>query len=175
LTAEQRRLFEILQQQDPNHRPLSARMCASAVRIRGPLDAGLLQASIGTVVRRHDSLRTRFTTSAGVTTQRVERFDGYDLNVIDLSGMPGAEAEREAKRLAQEFQDQKIDLCVGPVFEARLFKLSLHDHVLVLLVDHMVSDGVSNAILGQEIWRSYDAAVCREPPSLPPLPVQFAD
>lgn len=175
LTAEQRRLFGILKSQDPAQRPLSARMCASATRVSGPLDAGLLQASIEAVVRRHESLRTRFATADGVTTQHIDAPDGYELNTVDLSTVPQIEAEREAKRLAQDFQDQKIDLSVGRVFEARLFKLSVHEHVLILLVDHMVSDGISNAILGKEIWRGYDDAVRSEPTCLPPLPVQFAD
>jgi len=69
--------------------------------------------------------------------------------------------------LSAEFQDQKIDLSVGPVFEARLFKLALDEHVLIVLADHMISDGTSNLLLDKEIWQAYDHAIDGEPASLP--------
>lgn len=150
-------------------------MCASAILVSGPLDCGLLQTSIERVVWRHEALRTRFVSADGAIWQHIDAPEKHELKVVDLSDLPQVEARREAKRLAQDFQHEKIDLSIGPVFEARLFKLSTHQHVLVLLVDHMVSDGISNALLSNEVWNGYDAALCGAPYSMPPLPVQFAD
>jgi hypothetical protein len=111
----------------------------------------------------------------GVPRQHIEAATEYRLNTVDLSEQPVSEAELQVNGLVQEFLDQKIDLSTGPLFEARLWKLSDREHVLVLLIDHFVSDGVSNGILAREVWTLYDQAARGQPFSLPPLPVQFAD
>jgi hypothetical protein len=175
LTAEQQRLFNIWKRADPDGRPLSVRMCAGATRIVGPLNVGLLQTSLAMVVRRHESLRTRVVTRDGITTQQIDAPGAYRLEVEDLSGLPPKEAESDAKGRAYAFQNQKIDLSAGPVFEARLFKLSEHEHVLMLAIDHIVSDGVSNSVLTRDIWVAYDDAVSGRQSSLPSIPLQFAD
>jgi Condensation domain len=77
--------------------------------------------------------------------------------------------------LVEEFLAQKVDVRTGPPFEAKLWKLSDREHVLVLTIDHFVSDGVSNGILAREVWTLYGQAARGQPFCLPPLPVQFAD
>ena len=175
LMAEQRRLYILRKHQSPNGLALGSRMCASAARISGPLDVGSLEAGIAQVVQRHESLRTRFVTVGDVTKQLIDAPGVYRLETIDLSHLPSAEADRQARQLAQDFQDEKIDLSRGPLFEARLFRIAANQHVLILLIDHMVSDGLSNALLGKEIWLAYDAITRRQVPAFAPLPVQVAD
>lgn len=175
LTVQQRRILHLLRDKDPDNKARNVRMCASATRIVGPLDVASLRTSIETVVWRHESLRTRFVTVGSVTTQHVDAAGDYELTMDDLSDLPQLEAEQAARRLSQDLQEQKIDLSAGPVFEARLFRLSPEQHVLILLIDHMVSDGISNALLYKEIWLGYDAAVSCHTALLPPLPVQFPD
>lgn len=175
LTADQRYFFKALIRSDPEQRPLSMRMCAIATRITGPLNLTLLERSIAGLVRRHESFRTTFKTSEGVTTQHVDPPDQYRLTCMDLSVLSKGEAESEAKRLTREFRDQKIDLSIGPLFEARLFKLATQEHVLIVLADHMISDGISNSLLDKELWQAYDDALDDEPALLSTPPVQFAD
>jgi len=175
LTSLQWSIFKDSVLADPEKRPLSQRMCASAARITGPLNVGLLERSIAGLVRRHESLRTTFETFEGVTTQRIHPPGESRLTCVDLSTLSKSEAESEAKRLTKQFQDQKIDLSVGRVFEAKLFKLEIQEHVLIVLADHMISDGMSNSILDREIWLAYDNALGDEPALLPTPPVQFAD
>jgi len=151
------------------------RMCASATRIIGPLNLGLLEKSIASLVRRHESLRTTFRAFDGVTTQHINPPDQYRLECVDLSTFSKSGAEREAQRLTRESQDKKIDLSIGPVFEAKLFRLTIQEHVLIVLVDHMISDEMSNALLDKEIWQAYDDALGDEPALLPTPPIQFAD
>lgn len=170
LTAPQRRAWEFLTRRG---KALSLRMCASAVRVLGPLDIGRLQRSIEALIHRHESLRTRFVMVEGTVRQHIEAPAEYRLNLVDLSKQP--ERHAEVKVLVQQFMDQQIDLLTGPLFEASLWKLSDQEHVLVLLVDHLVSDGVSNGILTREMWTLYDQSVRGQSFSLPPLPVQFAD
>lgn len=175
LTADQRYFCKALLRFCPERRLLNVRMCASATRITGPLSLTLLERSIAGLVRRHEPLRTTFKPVKGVTTLHIDPPGEYTLTCVDLSALSKSEAESNARRLTSEFQDQRIDLSTGPVFEARLFKLATQEHVLIVLVDHMISDGMSNVLLDNEIWQAYDDALGDEPASLPTPPVQFAD
>lgn len=176
LTSEQGYYFREFISIDPQRqRPLSTRMCAIATRISGALNVDLLEASIAALVRRHEALRTTFITDEGITTQLIAPPGEYSLACVDLSTLSISEAEVEAKRLIREFQEQKIDVSVGPTFEARLFKLVDIEHVLVVLADHMISDGMSNVIMDREIWQAYDGASDGVPVSLPAPRVQFGD
>jgi hypothetical protein len=150
-------------------------LCASAVRILGPLDPDLLRKGIDATVQRHESLRTRFRSQNGQLCQQVDSSNDPVFTVIDLSELPLSAAERAAQPLVQEFIDAPVDLSAGPLFEARAWKLGTNDYILVLLIDHMISDGLSNGILCREIWSSYQRAARGESPVLPRLAVQFAD
>jgi hypothetical protein len=152
----------------------SLRMCASAVRIEGPLSLGLLEMSIETVIRRHEALHTHIVLKSGTPYQQIEPIPAHVLGTVDLSDQP-PRARREVSRLAQEFIDTPIDLAVGPLFEAKVWKLSDDEHVLILLIDHMVSDGVSNGILTREVWECYRQGMLGHAVSLPEIPVQFPD
>lgn len=169
-TPIQRRMWEFLARKG---RPLSLRMCASAVRVLGPLDIGHLQRSIEALIHRHESLRARLIVLDGTAQQHIDAPAEYRLNLVDLSNH--SEGHTEVKVLVQEFLDQQIDLMTGPLFEAKLWKLSDREHVLVLLIDHFVCDGVSNGILTREMWTLYDQSVRGQSFSLPALAVQFAD
>jgi len=149
-------------------------MCASAVRIVGPLSLELLQRSIEGVIRRHEALRTRIVSISGSLYQQVEPITAYVLITIDLPDPP-ARARSEVSRLAQEFINARIDLAVGPLFEAKVWRLSDDEHVLVLLIDHIVSDGISTGIISREIWECYRQGTLGQPVSLPGIPVQFPD
>lgn len=172
LTENQMISWKGVQRSDP---PLSVRLRAAAVHIFGPLDSGLLQSSIEHVVRRHESLRTRIVAGEGEVWQEVDVAHAYHLKLVDLSYTDPAGRLEEAERLAQKFVEQKIDLTIGPLFDARLLKLSDQDYVFLLVLDHMVGDGVSNAILNSEIWTLYDQAVRGMPASLGELRIQHPD
>jgi hypothetical protein len=174
LTAMQARIWDG-SLKDDFRRP-SFRLCASAVRVVGPLSLTLLQRSIETVIQRHEALRTRIVVISGVPYQQIEPVPVQVLNTIDLSDQP-SHALREVSRLAQEFIDTPIDLAIGPLFEAKVWRLSDDEHVLVLLIDHIVSDGISNGIITREVWECYRQLMATEAEqvSLPQIPVQFPD
>lgn len=150
-------------------------MTAGSVRIIGSLNAQLLKDCIDAVVRRHESLRTRIILTEGVFNQSIDGSSGSHIEITDLSDVAAGNMEREAKNHAVEFLERKIDVSVGPLFEALLIKLSHREHVLILALDHLVSDGVSNLILNREVWALYDHAIQGIPFVLPKLSVQFAD
>lgn len=151
------------------------RMCATSVRISGPLNANFLRESIECVVRRHESLRTRISLTDGAPGQQIDEFRSDYLELQDLSSISAIQVEKEAKRLAQEFVDRKSDLFAGPLFDAKLLKLSESEHALILTIDHFISDAISYAILNRDIWASYNQVSQGLSPALPTLPLQFAD
>jgi len=154
---------------------LSGRMCATAVSISGSLEMELMQQSLDAIRRRHESLRTRITVADGIPHQWVDDVATVPLEVINLEERSRTDASVDAMRLAQEFIDTQIDLSAGPLFDAMLFRIADGEHVLVLALDHMVSDAISCEILTRELWALYAQAVRGVEFSLPELPIQFAD
>jgi hypothetical protein len=124
---------------------------------------------------RHESLRTRIVIDNDIPRQHVNSPQEYRLDVIDLTGRSPIDTEPEVKQLAQEFLDQKIDLSADPLFDSKLWKLSDHEYVFILALDHIVSDGISYEILDREIWELYRQSMKGLPFTLPHLPAQFPD
>lgn len=172
LTTTQRRVWSALQERGGLS---EMRSCGTSVRTCGVLDVGLLRECIEAVVRRHESLRTRITSVGGTPIQQIDRDQNFQLELVDLTEWSRVRAEREVERTAEEFLSEKIDLSVGPLFAAKLLKLSAIEHILMLGSDHIISDAASAGIVRDEIWTLYEQGSQGLPVSLPGLPVQFAD
>ncbi|MEW5927424.1 MAG: non-ribosomal peptide synthase/polyketide synthase, partial [Gemmatimonadota bacterium] len=144
-----------------------------ALRLRGELDVAALRASLGALVRRHETLRTLFGEHGGEPVQVVHPAAPAALPVVDLRG--GGDAGREAERLAEEEALRPFDLARGPLLRGTLLRLDGGDHVLLLTLHHIVSDGWSTDVLVREVCALYAALSRGELPELPELPVQYAD
>ncbi|HST61260.1 MAG TPA: amino acid adenylation domain-containing protein, partial [Longimicrobium sp.] len=147
----------------------------AALRLRGALDAAALERTLAEIVRRHEALRTVFPEVNGAPVQRVLPFAGFVLAADDLSGQEDAAREAEAVRRAREDAGRPFDLARGPLFRASLLRLAADDHVLLLCMHHVVSDGWSMGVLFGELSALYGAFVAGEPSPLPALAVQYAD
>ncbi|PZQ08479.1 MAG: hypothetical protein DI564_18295, partial [Rhodanobacter denitrificans] len=148
---------------------------ATPLRLCGVLDVGSLAASLSELVRRHESLRTRFVTLDGAGVQVIDPACGFDLPVTDLSDLAPEAREAEAARLAQAEAEAPFDLARGPVFRARLLRLGAEEHVLLASMHHIVSDGWSLSVLTREVAALYEAFSRGEASSLPEPRVQYAD
>ncbi|HKP74027.1 MAG TPA: amino acid adenylation domain-containing protein [Longimicrobiaceae bacterium] len=148
---------------------------SSGVRLSGALDAAALERALAEVVRRHDTLRTTFRDADGAPVQVIAPFRGFRLRVDDLSALGDAEREAEARRRAVAEGARPFDLVEGPLFRATLLRLSDLEHVLVLAMHHVVSDGWSVGVLFREMWSLYAAFRDGADSPLPELPVQYAD
>ncbi len=95
--------------------------------------------------------------------------------MTSLAALPSPEREATLQRQAAEEGRGAFDLARGPLLRARLFELGAEDHVLFLVVHHIVSDGWSNGILNRELTALYRAFVAGKPSPLPELPIQYAD
>jgi amino acid adenylation domain-containing protein/non-ribosomal peptide synthase protein (TIGR01720 family) len=147
----------------------------SAIRLTGNLSVRALEGALAEVFRRHEVLRTSFPSRDGKALQRISAGGPLALAVTDLTGLPEAEREPRAKALAGEEAGRPFDLAAGPLARVGLLKLGEEDHVLLVTMHHIVSDGWSMAVFFRELATLYAAAVNGEPSPLPELPVQYAD
>jgi len=156
--------------------PPNRRMCAASLRIVGRLDSCLLANSIEIVVNRHESLRTRFVTDDEVPRQHIDPRRSFELLAVDLATKKfQSDNALNLDSVTREFLDEKVDLSVGPMFAAKLWRLSEQEHVLVLALDHIVGDSISNVILTREILDIYGKGSMGLPLSSPKLALQFPD
>ncbi|HEX9935555.1 MAG TPA: amino acid adenylation domain-containing protein, partial [Longimicrobium sp.] len=146
-----------------------------AWRLGGALDEAALERALGEIVRRHEALRTVFGEVDGSPVQIVAPFGGFALPVEDLSGLSEAERGAAARRRAGEEAVLPFDLAAGPLFRAALLRLGEEDHVLLLSMHHIVSDGWSMGLLYREMSTLYEAFARGEASPLPELAVQYAD
>jgi amino acid adenylation domain-containing protein len=147
----------------------------AALRLSGPLDAAALERSLQEIVRRHEVLRTTFPSAGGQPAQVVAEDLLLRLPVIDLSELPQGERETEARRLAAEEARRPFDLSAGPLLRVCLLRLASDDHLFLIAMHHIVSDGWSVGVLNREVAALYGAYVAGGPSPLPALPVQYAD
>jgi len=146
-----------------------------ALRIKGSLNAEVLERCFNEIVRRHEALRTTFSTVEEDPVQVIAASANVSLPVIDLSRFSETEREDEARRLAREEADKPFDLRQGPLFRTALIGLGKYDHVLLLTLHHIVSDGWSMGVLYRELSALYQAFANEEPSPLADLPIQYAD
>ena len=147
----------------------------SAFHLNGALNVRALEQSLQEIVRRHEVLRTTFSMKAGRPIQLIVPNITLVLPVVDLFQLPEKEREAEARRLAAEEAQRSFDLSKGPLLRASLLKLGEAEHILLLTVHHIASDGWSMAVLFQELSALYKAFSAGQPSPLPELPIQYAD
>jgi amino acid adenylation domain-containing protein len=144
------------------------------LHLRGELHRAALVGALDTIVARHEALRTVFAVVDGVPEQRIAPADtGFRLVEHDLGGR--ADARAELGRVMSDEAHARFDLERGPLIRGRLVRLAADDHVLLLTMHHIVSDGWSMGVLTRELSALYAAFRRGEPDPLPPLPIQYAD
>ncbi len=144
-------------------------------RLQGILRTGELQRALGAVAARHATLRTNFVEVGGIPRQVVSEPREIPLPLVDLTGLPAHEREREAVRLAGQEAQRRFDLSRDPLLRAAVFQLGPEDHLLIANMHHIVSDGWSLGIFFRELGAFYEEYVTGTPAALAPLPIQYAD
>jgi amino acid adenylation domain-containing protein len=148
---------------------------ALAVRLSGPLAPNCLEAALGTIVERHESLRTTFRHGVRSPEQVVTANNSFHLSLVDLSSSPSDGREEEALRLASIEGQRSFDLTNGPLLRAVLYKVESDHHVLMVSMHHIVSDGWSIGIFMRELGAAYDFISAGLEVALPELPIQYPD
>ena len=168
--AQQRLWF--LEQLDPGK---SIYNMLYAVRFETCLNLDALEQSLNEVVRRHESLRTTFSTTDGQPVQVIAKEMSVELPVIDLSKLAPSDREQELRLWSEREAGQPFDLAAGPLFRARLLRLADNENVLLIALHHIVSDGWSMGVLFRELATLYEAFSTHQTLTIPELPVQYAD
>ncbi|MDM9382031.1 amino acid adenylation domain-containing protein [Chlorogloeopsis sp. ULAP01] len=171
LSFAQQRLW-FLQQLQPQS---SAYNIPAAIRLNGQLNVAALEHSIHEIVRRHEVLRTTFMIVDQQPVQVVHSALTLVLPTIDLQDLPESERETKTLQLATEEAQKPFDLTQGPLLRAKLLCVSPQEHILLLTMHHIVSDGWSLGVLLRELAALYDAFSHHKSVPLPPLSIQYAD
>ncbi|UUL82304.1 non-ribosomal peptide synthetase [Sphingomonas qomolangmaensis] len=148
---------------------------ALPMRFAQAVDPVALRGAIDDLVSRHETLRTSFGADGGEPVQVIAPAMPIEMPIHDLRGLPVAERNREANRLARVEAQRPFDLQHGPVIRAGLVQISGSESLLLLTIHHIAADGWSLDVLMRELLQFYDARRGGRVASLPALTIQYAD
>ena len=146
----------------------------TAARLRGQLDVPALQQALQAIVQRHDGLRTIFRIVDGEPKQLVQDLT-LEVPLIDLSATSAAHREAEALNLLKHEARRPFDPAVGPLVRAVIVRMAEDDHILLMTLHHIVTDGWSFGILHRELSSLYEAFAAGRPTPFSALPIQYSD
>jgi len=171
LSFAQQRLW-YLDQLDPRSPLYNIPM---AFQFIGKLDIPALQTSLNTIVQRHENLRSSFPTIDGKPILRIAPELTVPVVMVDLQELLKSERERTALHLANEETRRPFRLSEPPLLRAIVFRLDDTNHIMVLTLHHIISDGWSSGIFMQELSALYQSYLTQQSPALPALPIQYVD
>ncbi|MEP0883299.1 amino acid adenylation domain-containing protein [Trichocoleus sp. ST-U3] len=147
----------------------------AAVRLTGKLNIAALEQSLNEMVQRHEALRTTFAVEDGQPVQVIRASLTLNLPIVDLTALPASEREAEIYARANEEIQQPFDLTKVLLWRVTLLRLDEADHVLLLTMHHIISDGWSLGVFLREMAALYETFSNSNPLPLPELPIQYAD
>ncbi|MHC0062944.1 non-ribosomal peptide synthase/polyketide synthase [Nostoc sp. UIC 10890] len=147
-----------------------------ALRLVGTLNVAALEQSLQGIIQRHEALRTNFITVDGQPSQIVQTIrEQGTISIVDFKDLSTNEQEIASKQLAITQAIQPFDLARQALVRATLVVLSETEHILLVCMHHIVSDGWSMGVFVQEFTALYSAYSQGQPSTLAPLPIQYAD
>ena len=170
VSLNQRQLW-IVDQLYPGNSAYHIPIC---LRLTGPLKLPALNRALQEVVARHGSLRTTFHLQDDGPVQCVTPSLTVQILLEDLTSF-GSDAEAQGYAFACAEVQKPFDLSKGPLIRVALVRMSPQNHVLVVTMHHIVSDGWSAEIFIQELAKCYVASSVDARPTLEPLPMQYTD
>lgn len=148
---------------------------SAAFRLKIPINAEILQQSVNAIVQRHAILRTTFTAVEGRPMQVVTPTATLAMPVVDLRDLPATEREIRLQCVVAEDARNPFDLAHGPLLRVTLLQVKDEEHVLLVTMHHVISDGWSIEVFLREGLFLYEAFRAGQSSPLPPLPLQYAD
>ena len=148
---------------------------SAAIRLSGHLNTSALEQTFNEIVRRHEVLRTTFEMAEGQLNQAIAESAIASIAMVDLRSLPPTEREATARQQAIAQSQCPFDLTADLLFRVTLFQLGATDHILLLNLHHIVSDGWSLGVLIRELGTLYTAFSAGKPSPLSDLPLQYAD
>ncbi len=148
---------------------------SAALRFSGSLYVGALRQALTEIVRRHESLRTTFPMVDHEPVQEISPAAPMPLPVVEIGSLAAQARGAVLERLADHEARHPFALGRDRLVRARVVSLSDSDHVLLVTMHHIVSDGWSMGVFLQELTDLYGRYVRGTPSSLPELRVQYGD
>src|SRR6185369_10956508 len=130
---------------------------AHAIRLQGALDVTALEQSLSEILQRHEALRTTFSIVDDRPVQVIHKVSDFTLTLIELRESSSEKMEATAARLAAEEAEKPFNLAKGPLLRVKLLRLAEDDHVLLITMHHIISDGWSIKVFIGEIEQLYKA------------------
>jgi amino acid adenylation domain-containing protein len=146
-----------------------------AFQLAGLLDLDVLRRSFEALIERHEILRTSYVVIEGRPMQVIGSTPQVELNIIDLRGHSPDDREVESQKVLKDESRFAFNLEEGPVLRPTVIQLSEEENILMLNLHHIATDGYSRTALFSDLSALYDAVASDRKPSLPALPVQYAD
>jgi amino acid adenylation domain-containing protein len=145
------------------------------LRLRGDLEIGALQNSLGEIIRRHDSLRAVFPTEDGGPQQIIQPHFELPINLSELEEPPSNTISEAAQLWVKQQLNQPLDMGTGPLLKMDLLRLGPKEHLILLVAQHILFDAWSARRFIRELFQGYDACIEKRPSPFPDLPIQYAD
>ncbi|BAZ25556.1 amino acid adenylation domain-containing protein [Kalymmatonema gypsitolerans NIES-4073] len=171
LSFTQQRIW-FLEQIEPNS---AAYLMPLAQRLLGELNVSVLQQSLNAIVAHHEVLRTHFIAEDGEPVQVISSPRSVELKIIDLTQEQASNQQEQVQRLLKHEAQRPFDLTSDLMLRATLLQIDHQEHILLLVMHHIASDGWSMGILFQQLAAVYEAFLNDLPNPLPELPIQYAD
>jgi natural product biosynthesis luciferase-like monooxygenase protein/FkbM family methyltransferase len=149
----------------------SAYNIAQAICIHGKLHAEALQRAFRILIYRHPLLRATFITRAGEVAQQIREHNEFSFRYEDASGWADWALDEQLLKESR----QPFDLEQGDLLRVRLYSRSSHEHVLLLVIHHIVADMWSLAVLLEELGQAYEAERTGPGAIFQPLTLQYSD
>ncbi|MBW4477607.1 MAG: amino acid adenylation domain-containing protein [Tolypothrix brevis GSE-NOS-MK-07-07A] len=147
----------------------------AAVRLQGQLNVEALQESFNEIVNRHEALRTNFQTREGQAVAVISQEKPITLSILDISNLEANQQQAEIKQQAAQAAQQPFDISSDHLLRVKLLRLSEQEHIVLLTMHHIVSDGWSIGVLVEELATLYQAFCQGQFSPLPTLPIQYVD
>lgn len=174
LSYAQQRLW-FLEQLDPGN---AAYNIAAALRLQGNLKPDILNQTFKRIISRHESLRTVFINGTEGARQKVLDKIDWELEVSELpSQQPSMLLSplEDSETIIHGEANLGFNLEKGPLFRAKLLKISDDEYILTVVMHHIISDAWSSQILLAEVSRFYNALCQGTAVAIPVPKVQYVD
>jgi amino acid adenylation domain-containing protein len=171
LSFAQIRLW-FLEQLEPGS---SAYNLSRALQLQGVLNITALEQSLNEIIRRHEVLRTTFTSVDEQQVQVINSHCSIKIPIINLEDLSTEAREVEVEKLLKQQAQQSFDLSTAPLLNILLLQLAAQEYVLIFTIHHIIADGWSAGLIVRELAALYESFCTNKPSPLSELSIQYGD
>ncbi|EKE99927.1 MULTISPECIES: non-ribosomal peptide synthetase [unclassified Tolypothrix] len=171
LSFAQTRLW-FLEQLEPGNSTYN--LCRT-LKLQGALNVTALEESLNEIIRRHEILRTTFTSVDGQAVQVINADLSLKIQILNLQNLSPQAQELEVQRLVKQAAQQSFDLSTPPLFKTLLLQLAAQEYLLIFTIHHIIADGWSAGVIISELAALYESFCTGKSSPLGELSIQYGD